>query len=318
MIKKTLSMTGKIAGAVMGEPVKFVGKKVKSEFVQNVGSGIKHVTANTGEVLGGLGQGTWDTAAGLVRKDKDQHRTGLNELGKTATHTAKGMGRSLKYTYGNGKDIVLGAVHKDKDRMVHGAKRLGETVAIGTLSIGVLDVVGVIDVDGHDGTNIAHADTGLDGAVVAHTNTAHVGMDGSHQILTRNDDLADHVHPVTGVPFHEEHLIMPNGLPIDGTFPDFHSDYDVQLPQNMYLGSDEVHFHYADVQLAKAVHQSPDIAAEFDPHQLAQIDAVETPDGYTWHHSEVPGKLELVDEKIHSETGHTGGCELWGGGTENR
>lgn len=117
---------------------------------------------------------------------------------------------------------------------------------------------------------------------------------------------------------HLQEAVKPNGLPIDGTFPDFNSDYDVHLPQNMYLDSDEVHFHYADVQLANAVHQSPDIAAEFDAHQLAQIDAGETPDGYTWHHSEEPGKLELVDEKLHSETGHTGGRELWGGGTENR
>ncbi|MFD0050074.1 HNH endonuclease [Actinomycetes bacterium NPDC127524] len=46
--------------------------------------------------------------------------------------------------------------------------------------------------------------------------------------------------------------------------------------------------------------------------------ANETPEGYTWHHSEVPGKLELVDEEIHAETGHTGGRELWGDGLENR
>ena len=41
-------------------------------------------------------------------------------------------------------------------------------------------------------------------------------------------------------------------------------------------------------------------------------------EGYTWHHNEQPGVLQLVDEETHAETGHTGGREILGGGSEYR
>lgn len=41
----------------------------------------------------------------------------------------------------------------------------------------------------------------------------------------------------------------------------------------------------------------------------------ETPEGYTWHHHEEPGIIQLVDTEIHAQTGHTGGSELWGEGS---
>ena len=37
-----------------------------------------------------------------------------------------------------------------------------------------------------------------------------------------------------------------------------------------------------------------------------------------WHHSEQPGVLQLVDKDLHDKSGHTGGRNLWGGGTEHR
>lgn len=36
------------------------------------------------------------------------------------------------------------------------------------------------------------------------------------------------------------------------------------------------------------------------------------PDGLTWHHNEQKGVMELVDDSIHSKTGHTGGNTIWG------
>lgn len=43
-------------------------------------------------------------------------------------------------------------------------------------------------------------------------------------------------------------------------------------------------------------------------------EAGETPDGYVWHHNEQPGEMQLVDENVHSRTGHTGGYSIWGQG----
>ncbi|MBO2930305.1 MULTISPECIES: HNH endonuclease [Pseudomonadaceae] len=36
-------------------------------------------------------------------------------------------------------------------------------------------------------------------------------------------------------------------------------------------------------------------------------------DGYTWHHHQDSGRMQLVPELIHSKTGHIGG-EAMGGG----
>jgi hypothetical protein len=38
------------------------------------------------------------------------------------------------------------------------------------------------------------------------------------------------------------------------------------------------------------------------------------PKDLTWHHNEQTGVMELVDRKIHGNTGHTGGNSIWGGG----
>ncbi|MER0467173.1 HNH endonuclease [Bacillus cabrialesii subsp. cabrialesii] len=40
--------------------------------------------------------------------------------------------------------------------------------------------------------------------------------------------------------------------------------------------------------------------------------------GHTWHHHQDPGRMQLVDQKVHRKTGHTGGRHLWGGGSKNR
>ena len=56
----------------------------------------------------------------------------------------------------------------------------------------------------------------------------------------------------------------------------------------------------------------------YSEEQLDDIKRGHTPRGYTWHHSEEPGKLQLVDKEIHKRTGHTGGRAIWGGGSKNR
>ncbi|MEM7548053.1 MAG: HNH endonuclease [Bacteroidota bacterium] len=33
---------------------------------------------------------------------------------------------------------------------------------------------------------------------------------------------------------------------------------------------------------------------------------------FTWHHHQTTGRMQLVNSKIHSQTGHTGGFSLWG------
>ncbi|MDV7392482.1 HNH endonuclease, partial [Arthrospira platensis SPKY1] len=99
--------------------------------------------------------------------------------------------------------------------------------------------------------------------------------------IIRNKKLAGSVHPKTNVPFDE-----------DG-FPDF-SDF-------LYKGTDG----NPDVTITYSGHRALDekianMAAGFD----------ETPEGYTWHHHQDHGRMQLVDSEIHRKTGHTGGFSL--------
>ena len=43
------------------------------------------------------------------------------------------------------------------------------------------------------------------------------------------------------------------------------------------------------------------------------IDIRRPPDGCTWHHHQVPGKMQLVVSKTH-KVNHLGGNKLWGDG----
>ena len=38
---------------------------------------------------------------------------------------------------------------------------------------------------------------------------------------------------------------------------------------------------------------------------------ISTPKGYTWHHHQTFGRMQLVDAATHAQTGHTGGFSLW-------
>ena len=75
----------------------------------------------------------------------------------------------------------------------------------------------------------------------------------------------------------------------------------------------------ATQDLAKQIETNPELEDKFTDRQLEQIEAGRPKiDGYTWHHSEEEGTMQLVDSDIHRKTGHTGGQVIWGGGSQNR
>lgn len=140
----------------------------------------------------------------------------------------------------------------------------------------------------------------------------------SYEIHTRNESLEGDRHPITGVPFERKTVEDSDGNEVTGVFPEFDSDFDAQLPKDLYEASDKEQFAECNRQLKEAVEKDPELAKKFTPEQLEQIKNGETPDGYTWHHNEEKGKMQLVDSDIHAKTGHTGGKTIWGGGNENR
>ena len=96
----------------------------------------------------------------------------------------------------------------------------------------------------------------------------------------RNSHLAGNKHPKTGVRFDES------------GFPNF-DDY-------LYKGGKN------DITIEPTGDRLADIVAA---NQKAGYSS--TPKGFTWHHHQITGRMQLVDSNIHAETGHTGGFSLW-------
>lgn len=132
-----------------------------------------------------------------------------------------------------------------------------------------------------------------------------------------NKDLAGKTHPQTGVPF-EERTVTLGGKESKVVVPKFESEFEATLTDDMLKSSDATQFGECNAQLKETLDKNPELKNQFDAEQLAQIEKGKTPDGYTWHHDAETGKLQLVDEQIHSDTRHTGGRAIWGGGQEAR
>lgn len=137
-------------------------------------------------------------------------------------------------------------------------------------------------------------------------------------LCMRNKHLEGKKHPETDVPFVKKTVTDSNGNSFEGVFPVFDSLFDVQLPEKLYKAKDADQEKECNEKLKEAVKNDPELAKKFTPEQLKDIENGETPEGYTWHHNEETGKMQLVDSYIHSKTGHTGGKPIWGGGKENR
>ena len=133
-------------------------------------------------------------------------------------------------------------------------------------------------------------------------------------IETRNQNLEGDRHPDTGVLYERKTFIL-NGNLVEGVFPIFESKFDTGLPRNIWKASDVDQFKYCTKKLADLIESDPSFAKQFTPRQIEQINAG-SPNisGLTWHHNEIPGKMQLVNTDVHARSGHTGGKSLWGGG----
>ena len=113
---------------------------------------------------------------------------------------------------------------------------------------------------------------------------------------------------------------------LEATYPDIwrihdfseHCRFEAQLPDNLHKANDYQHSKHCNEQLRQAYENGNLNTEQFTDRQLEQIHNGDKPEGYTWHHHEVPGRMQLVDSEIHARTPHIGGRSLWGGGSEAR
>jgi len=136
----------------------------------------------------------------------------------------------------------------------------------------------------------------------------------SQHIKTINEGLAGKRHPETNVSFKRKEFIY-DGHKVDGVFPSFESRFDTLLPKDLRSSSDTVQFKYCAKMLCDYIQKNPEMENSFTPRQIEQIkNGNPVISGLTWHHKEIPGKMQLVNSDVHNRTAHTGGKCVWGGG----
>lgn len=299
---------GKTAGFVVGKPIEVIGKASDIDLIKDIGKGVQQASEFAGDTVGQVADGAVNTVSGIIKEDPSKRDQGLGDMRNAVTRTAKGVVETVKHTIHNGTDVVGGVIDGDNDRIKRGAASLVKTVAIGALAVGVVDLV-----------------VGADGVVSADSPTDTPIDSDSTPLINRlegniNEDLAGSEHPETGVPFVEKTVTLPDGESVTGVFPVFESEFEVTIDESLYLQSDYIQFSYANVELYEAIQADPSLAEELglSDEDLQTLSNGDTPEGYTWHHNEEPGILQIVNQEEHSNTGHIGGREIWGGGNEYR
>lgn len=140
----------------------------------------------------------------------------------------------------------------------------------------------------------------------------------TNRISTINEALEGKKHPETGIKYEKQEFNF-RGEKLEGVFPKFDSYFDTRLPKNMWNASDAEQFKYCTQKLNRKIENDPGFSQKFDSRQLEQIkDGAPKISGLTWHHNERPGTMQLVSSEVHEKSGHTGGRNIWGGGTECR
>jgi len=140
------------------------------------------------------------------------------------------------------------------------------------------------------------------------------------KIPTINDSLVGTNHPETGVPYESKIVTNIEGKHVEGIFPNFseHIKFETTLPDELLTETDSTQSEYCNDKLKEALGSGDLNENVFSERQLEQIRNGDKPEGFTWHHSEDIGKMQLVPTDIHSATRHTGGKAIWGGGSNAR
>lgn len=118
---------------------------------------------------------------------------------------------------------------------------------------------------------------------------------------------------------YERKTVEYNGKKIEGVFPVFDSKFTTKLPDENLQSSNSKQFSECNKNLKEAIadeKNNPGLKEQFTKEELEDIENVDTPRGYTWHHTEEPGKMQLVKTEDHDRTiggaAHTGGNSIWG------
>ena len=147
-----------------------------------------------------------------------------------------------------------------------------------------------------------------------------VDENGNYKVKCINEKYKDMENPDTGIRYVER-TITVKGVEITVVVPEFPDIFDIDIPPEIWENGDTAIFKYCTERLKEYLDANPEAKANFTSGQLDIIEKICSGEiqnpripGFTWHHSEIPGKMQLVDFKTHFDTRHTGGDFLWCGG----
>lgn len=140
-----------------------------------------------------------------------------------------------------------------------------------------------------------------------------VNENGDIKLTCINESMAGSENEI-GVHYVEK-VVNINGVEITIVVPEFPSCFEFTIPKELLIADDEALFKYCTQKLLEAIKNDPELASKFTPKQLEQIESgAPRISGWTWHHAEECGNIQLVQTKIHECSRHTGGKSIWGGG----
>jgi len=120
--------------------------------------------------------------------------------------------------------------------------------------------------------------------------------DKTEWVNIKNGALANKKHSKSGVKFDSK------------GFPKFKSYGSITLPNKYIKSVNDTQFKHANYALAK----NKSALKKFKKSEQKLIKRGKTPKGYTWHHHQTRGYMQLVKTTKHEATGHTGGKKIWG------
>ena len=137
--------------------------------------------------------------------------------------------------------------------------------------------------------------------------------DGVVRLNCINEEYKGQNHPETNI-FYTVKIVDIKGIKIEVVVPVFPSVFDTTLPEGLIQQSEEKQFNYCNERLKEAIKENPELGEKFSAEQREMIEAGVKPKGFTWHHNEEYGKMQLVKTEIHEGSRHTGGNSIWNGG----
>lgn len=99
----------------------------------------------------------------------------------------------------------------------------------------------------------------------------------------------------------------------DSSFPQFTAVFEVRLPSELYKVANKKQIAYCNAQLEKAVATDESLQEKLMMTELDRINLSHgmTPEHFVWHHHEIPGVMQLVDEVEHNQVPHMSAKMMW-------